>query len=200
MTSSLRVLVIAGSARHGSFNQKLAALAAREVVQAGAVVTPVDLRALGLPLYDADLEARGMPEGARQLRRLFAEHDALLLASPEYNGFPTPLLINALDWATRPDAEEGLPSGPAALIGTVAGLLSASPGALGGMRSLLFTRQFLQMNLGMLVVTEQFGLGQAASAFDEGGELVDQKAQQAVLRVVRAVLRTAAAMKASAVS
>ncbi len=196
MSAPVRVLVISGSARSGSFNQQLAAVAASLVEQAGAAVTPVDLRALNLPIYDADLEARGMPEGARQLRRLFTEHDALLLASPEYNGFPTPLLINAFDWATRPAAEDGLRSGIAAMTGTVAGLLSASPGALGGLRSLLFTRQFLQMNLGMLVVPEQFGLGVAGKAFDEAGALADPKALEAVNKVVQAVLRTTAALKA----
>lgn len=193
--SAPRVVVISGSARQGSLNQQLAAVAARALTQAGALVTPVDLRALALPIYDADIEARGMPEGARTLRRLFAEHDALLLASPEYNGFPTPLLINALDWASRPVAEDGLPSGPAAMSGTVAGLLSASPGAFGGLRSLLHTRQFLQMNLGMLVVPEQFGLGQADKAFDATGALIDAKAQAAVERVVQSVLRVTAGLQ-----
>ncbi|MBP6223531.1 MAG: NAD(P)H-dependent oxidoreductase [Rhizobacter sp.] len=198
MSTRPRVLVISGSARSGSLNQRLAAVAAGLAEQAGAQVTTVDLRALALPIYDADLEALGMPEGARQLRRLFAEHDALLLVSPEYNGFPTPLLINALDWVTRPAAEEGLPSGIASLTGTVAGLFSASPGALGGLRSLLFTRQFLQMNLGMLVVPEQFGLALAEQAFDESGALRDPKSQAAVSRVVQSVLRTTAAVTAPA--
>jgi len=193
--SAPRALVISGSARHGSLNQRLAAVAARELEQGGAVVTPVDLRALALPVYDADIEALGMPEGARTLRRLFAENDALLLVSPEYNGFPTPLLINALDWASRPVAEDGLPSGPAAMSGTVAGLLSASPGAFGGLRSLLFTRQFLQMNLGMLIVPEQFGLSRADEAFDAAGALVDAQAHAGLLKVVQSVLRTAVAMK-----
>lgn len=198
MSTAVRVLVVAGSARSGSFNQQIAAVARRLAEQAGALVTSADLRGLDLPIYDADLEARGMPEGARRLRRLFAEHDALLLASPEYNGFPTPLLINAFDWATRPVAEDGLPSGIAAMTGTVAGLLSASPGALGGVRSLLATRQFLQMNLGMLVVPQQFGLALADKAFDGTGALVDPKAHEAVNRVVQSVLRTTAALKASA--
>lgn len=192
-----RVLVMAGSARKGSLNLKLAMVVARLARQAGAAVTPVDLRALNLPVYDADLEARGMPAGALALRQSFADHDALLLVSPEYNGFPTPLLINAFDWATRPVAQDGLPSGIAAMSGTVAGIFSASPGGLGGIRSLTLTRQFLQMNLGMLIVPEQFGLGLADQAFDEAGALLDAKAQAAVSKVVMSVLRTAAAMKAA---
>ncbi len=131
---------------------------------------------------------------------MFAEHDALLLASPEYNAFPTPLLINAFDWASRPAAADGLPSGIAAMSGTVAGLVSASPGALGGLRSLMFVRQFLTYNLGMLVVPEQFALGGAAKAFDGdgSGRLLDPKHEESVQRVLGAVLRTTRALQPGA--
>ena len=195
--SAVRVLVISGSSRPGSFNRRLADVAAGLAGAAGAVVTQADLRALALPLYDAEIEAAGVPSGALELRRLFAEHDAVIVASPEYNNFPTPLLINALDWTSRVPATDGLPAGLAAMGGTVAGVLSASPGALGGLRSLLFVRQFLQGALGMLVVPEQFALGSAAKAFDEKGGLVDEKNAPAVQRVVDAVLRTARALKAA---
>ena len=189
-----RLLVTAGSARSGSFNARLAALAAAIARAAGAQVTELDLRALALPLYDGDIEAAGMPAGALELRRLFATNDAILIASPEYNGFVTPLLLNAIDWASRPAAEGELPSGLAAMNGTVAGLLSASPGALGGMRSLTVLRAFLAATPGMLVVPEAASIGQAHQAFDEGGALKDPKQQQQVERVVRAVLRLAAAL------
>ena len=192
--NAVRVLVISGSSRPGSFNRRLADVAASLAAAAGASVTQTDLRALALPLYDAEIEAAGVPSGALELRRLFAQHDAVIVASPEYNNFPTPLLINALDWTSRVPAADGLPSGLAAMVGTVAGVLSASPGALGGLRSLLFVRQFLQGALSMLVVPEQFALGAAAKAFDEKGGLVDEKHTQAVQRVVDSVLRTARAM------
>jgi chromate reductase, NAD(P)H dehydrogenase (quinone) len=192
--SAVRVLVISGSSRPGSFNRRLADVAAGLATAAGAAVTQADLRALALPLYDAEIEAAGVPSGALELRRLFAENDAVIVASPEYNGFPTPLLINALDWTSRVAAAEAVPSGLAAMGGTVAGVISASPGMLGGLRSLMFVRQFLQMALGMLVVPEQFALVQAGKAFDVNGALADEKQTQAVQRVVESVLRTAQAM------
>jgi chromate reductase, NAD(P)H dehydrogenase (quinone) len=195
--NAVSVLVISGSSRPGSFNRRLADVAAGLATAGGATVTPVDLRALALPLYDAEIEAAGLPAGALELRRLFAEHAAVLVASPEYNGFPTPLLINALDWTSRVPAADGLPSGLAAMGGTVAGVVSASPGALGGLRSLLFVRQFLQLALGLLVVPEQFALVQAAKAFDADGKLVDDKHLRAVQRVVDGVLHTARALKAT---
>jgi chromate reductase, NAD(P)H dehydrogenase (quinone) len=195
--SEVRILVFAGSARAGSYNGKLAALAAGAARELGAEVTALDLRSLALPLYDAEIEAAGMPAGALELRRLLAQHDALLVASPEYNGFPTPLLINSLDWASRPAAADGLPSGLGAMSGKAAGVMSASPGPMGGLRSLGFARQFLHNTLGMLVVPEQFALAQANQAFDAHGALLDAKHQQAVLRVVASVVRVAGALKSS---
>ena len=79
--------------------------------------------------------------------------------------------------------------------GKVAGVMSASPGLLGGARSLSYTRQFLHNTLGMLVVPEQFALAQAGKAFDEQGALLDAKHQQAVQRVVTSVVRVAAALQ-----
>ena len=196
--NAVRVLAFAGSARAGSFNVKLLALAVQAARELGAEVTPLDLRRLALPIYDAEIEAAGMPEGALELRRLLATHDALLIASPEYNGFPTPLLINSLDWVSRVAAADGLPSGLAATGGKVAGVMSASPGPMGGLRSLGFARQFLHNTLGMLVVPEQFALVLAGKAFDEQGALTDAKQQQSLQRIVGSVVRVAGALKGSA--
>ncbi|MBS0448516.1 MAG: NAD(P)H-dependent oxidoreductase [Proteobacteria bacterium] len=192
---ALKVLVVSGSSRTGSFNRQLAAILAKLARAAGHDVTELDLRALALPLYDADIERVALPEGAATLRRLFAAHDVLLLSSPEYNAFPTPLLINALDWTSRVPAGDDLPNGIAAMAGTVVGLVSASPGALGGLRSLMFIRQMLTYNLGMLIVPEQFALSAAAKAFHADGTLVDPKHEESVQRVVHAALRTGLAMK-----
>ena len=189
---TVKLLVTAGSARAGSYNAMLARVAAKVARAEGADVTDLDLRSLALPVYDGDIEAAGMPEGARDLRRLFATHDAFIVAAPEYNAFVTPLLVNALDWASRPAAEGDLPAGIPAMNGTVAGMLSASPGAFGGARALLFLRHFLSTALGMLVVPETASIGQAHQAFDETGALKEAKQMQAVERVVRSVLKQAA--------
>jgi chromate reductase, NAD(P)H dehydrogenase (quinone) len=188
-----RLLITSGSSRAGSLNTRLAAVAAQVARGAGAEVTELDLSSLGLPVYSGDIEAAGLPAGALELRRLFAAHDAFIVAAPEYNAFITPLLLNSLDWASRAPASGDLPAGVAAMSGTVAGMLSASPGALGGMRGLLFLRSFLSTALGMLVVPETASVGTAHQAFDEHGTLKEAKQQQAVERVVHAVLKQAAA-------
>ncbi|MES2887073.1 MAG: NADPH-dependent FMN reductase [Pseudomonadota bacterium] len=195
--ADVRLLVTAGSSRRGSYNMQLARWVAAQATAAGAQVTLLDLQSLQLPLYDADLEAEGMPAGALTLRQHFAHHEAFIVCAPEYNGFPTPLLINALDWASRPAADGALPSGIDAMKGTVAGLLGASPGGLGGLRGLVALRSFLQMNLGMLIVPEQHALGSAMKAFDAEGQLSDARQQEGVHQVVRSVLRTTAALVSS---
>jgi len=185
-----RLLVIPGSTRAGAFSKQLARAVAQSVPE-GAAATVVDLGELAIPLYDGDLEeASGLPDGAVRLRRAVQEHDAVLFVSPEYNASIPAVLKNAIDWVSRPYAAE---EGVAAWAGKVAGLLSSSPGALGGLRGLVHLRQVL-MNVGMQVVTEQFALGSAHEAFDEGGALVGERQRGGVEQVVASVLRLTRAL------
>ena len=125
-----RVLVFAGSTRSGSLNRKLARAAAAALERHGLAVTLADLRDYPMPIYDGDLEASaGMPESARAFKNLMREHDALAIASPEYNGSFAALLKNAIDWATRP--EPGEPR-LAAFQGKKAIIMAASPSPQGG--------------------------------------------------------------------
>ncbi|MDA3963168.1 MAG: NAD(P)H-dependent oxidoreductase [Planctomycetota bacterium] len=130
--SNVKVLAFAGSSRLGSYNARLLTSLEHDVASAGGVITPLDLRDdLALPLYDADLEQRsGVPLGARRLQKLFAEHAALIIACPEYNGGLPPLLKNALDWVSRPLPGHDEPNS-AAFRGKVVGIVSASPGSGG---------------------------------------------------------------------
>lgn len=194
--ADLRVLVVSGSSRAGSFNALLAQAAAAQVRGVGAQATLADLRGLDLPLYDGDLEARqGVPEGARVLRQLVVEHDALIVSAPEYNALPTPLLLNSFDWLSRLAAEGSWPAGSVATAGKVVGLLAASPGGFGGVRALPIVRQFLATNFGMVVAPEHFALNFAHQAFDEQGALKQTSHQEALARVVQGVLRLAHALK-----
>jgi NAD(P)H-dependent FMN reductase len=183
-----RILVFAGSARSASLNKRLAAVAARAAQAAGAQATLLDLRDYELPLYDGDLEQRGLPPKLAELKALFKAHHGLLLACPEYNGSITPLLKNTLDWVSRPaPGEKPLEC----YEGKVAGLVAASPGALGGLRGLVHVRAILG-GIRVLVVPEQAAIGGANKAFDEQGELVDEKQRASVSAVANAVVRLSA--------
>lgn len=188
-----RILAFAGSARTASLNKRLAATVSEGARAAGAEVTLIDLRDYPLPLYDGDLEAAsGLPKGALELKALFAAHRGLLLACPEYNSSITPLLKNTLDWLSRAaPGEKPL----AAFEGKVAGLVAASPGALGGLRGLVHVRAILS-NLRVLVVPEQVAVSNAAQAFDDAGHLRDDKQRAAVHAVGAAVARLCAKLEA----
>jgi chromate reductase len=97
-----KILVFAGSIRTGSFNARLAALAAKELALAGADVTRISLEDYPLPIYDGDDEAEsGVPDNAKKLKSMMAAHQGVFIASPEYNASVTPLLKNTIDWISR---------------------------------------------------------------------------------------------------
>ena len=175
--STPKIAAFAGSLRAGSFNRKLLTLAADAARAAGAEVTIIDLRELALPLFDEDLEAAsGLPEGAKKLKALLRAGDGFLIASPEYNSSVTGALKNAIDWASRSEADGEPPL--AAYRGKAAALFSASPGALGGLRGLVTLRSILG-NIGVLVAPDQVCIGAAHEAFDDAGQLKDaRKAKQ----------------------
>lgn len=189
--SNVKVLVFSGSIRKGSFNKQLAAVAAQSA-GAEAEVTLLDLADFPMPIYDGDLEAaEGLPTNAKKLRRLFDEHDAFIIASPEYNGFFSPLLKNTLDWVSRSDADE---PDLVPYKGKVAALLAASPGGLGGLRALPSLRQLLS-GIGVLVIPDQLAIGGAMSVFDGEGQLKDDSWQPKIDGVVEALMKTASALK-----
>jgi NAD(P)H-dependent FMN reductase len=173
-----KVLAFGGSLRRDSFNQKLATVAAEGAREAGAEVTVIALRDYPLPLFDADLEdAAGMPENAKALKALFAAHDGLLIASPEYNSSISAALKNALDWVSRAETEDE-PS-LSALSGKTAVIFAASPGGLGGLRGLVPLRMLLG-NLGITLLPDQIAIPSAYQAFGTDGSLVDPKQEAAV--------------------
>ena len=175
-----RILAFAGSLRRESFNKKLVPIAAKAARDAGAEVTLIDLKDFPLPLFDQDLEAeQGMPENGKKLKQLLIDHDGLLIACPEYNSSVTAVLKNAIDWASRP-----APGEPplVAFRGKVATLMSASPGALGGLRALVHVRSILG-NIGVIVLPEQIAVPKANEAFKPDGSLVDPKQQVAIERL-----------------
>jgi NAD(P)H-dependent FMN reductase len=155
---------------------KIVAIAADAARAVGAEVTVIDLRDLALPLFDQDLEdASGLPDGAKKFKNLLRESDGFLIASPEYNSSITAALKNAIDWASRAESDDEPPL--AAFRGKTAALMSASPGALGGMRGLVHLRSILG-NIGMHVLPDQVSISTAHEAFADGKLKDEHKAKQ----------------------
>ena len=188
----IKILAFCGSSRRDSLNQKLLDTAVLGALDAGAQVSNIRLRDFPLPIYDGDWEAEhGLPECARALKALIAKHHALLVATPEHNGGYTALLKNALDWASRPSESD--PTGLEVFAGKVAAVVSASPGALGGMRAQIALQISLN-KLGLLVIPNSFALGLAHQAFDEQRHLKDGNADQNVRGVGAALVTTASSL------
>ncbi len=183
-TATPSLLVFAGSTRAQSFNRRLAHVAADMARAQGAQVTHLELADFDLPLYNADLEARGTPAAAIRLKEIFHAHPAWVICSPEYNGSYTGLLKNTIDWVSSPiKGDATWSSGTKPFAGKVVGLLSASPGAMGGLRSLSHLAPLLS-NLQCWLTPKQFALGRAGDAFDASGQLVAEPARQSVQGVV----------------
>lgn len=174
------ILAFAGSVRKESYNKKLVKIAVKAAEKAGAIVTYVDLNDYQMPIYDADYEeVNGLPENARKFKQLLKEHNGILIASPEYNSAISPLLKNAIDWATRPEP------GETPLIcfkNKLCCLLSASPGKLGGMRGLACLRSILG-NINVFVLPYQLAVPNAMEVFDDENNIKDSKLKAEVEKI-----------------
>lgn len=173
MTYKPKILAFAGSLRKGSYNKKLIKSAIRGAESAGADVTSIDLADYPLPLLNEDDEAiHGLPQNAVTIKQLMWASDGFLIASPEYNSSLSAVLKNTIDWTSRlmRKDEEAL----SCFKGKYAGIMSASPGALGGLRGLVHLRAILE-NIYVTVIPQQKSISQAMGAFDEHGFLKDPK-------------------------
>ena len=189
-----KILAFAGSSRKDSFNKKLLAIAASGAQEAGADVTLIDLSDYPMPLYNQDMEVEnGIPENALKFKRLLIEHDAFIIASPEYNSAFSPLLKNTIDWASRAESDDEPPL--VAYQGKMAVIMAASPGALGGLRGLVFLRMLLA-NIGVTVLPDQQTIAQAFKAFNDNGSLIDDRKQNNVINLGKKL--SAAVSKANA--
>ena len=164
--AALKILVIPGSLRTGSFNARLAAVVVRELALLDVEVTLISLADYPLPIYDGDLEAKsGVPANAVNLKRMIGAHHGVFIVSPEYNSSVPPLLKNAIDWTTRV-RDRGETFGQVFRERAFA-IGAASDGKFGGLRVLMALRQILALGCGATVIPKQMALSFADHAFDD---------------------------------
>lgn len=193
----MKLLVFAGSTRQQSWNRKLARVAAAMARASGAEVTHLELADFDIPMYNADLEARGTPADVMKLKQITYEHPAWIVCTPEYNASYPALLKNTLDWISSPVKTDPVWNDDfRSTRGKVVGVLSASPGALGGLRSQSHLVPLL-LNLHCWVAPKNYALGRAADAFDASGELIQDPAKQQVQAVIDQVLWAAGRFQSS---
>lgn len=190
-----RILVFAGSIRTGAYSGRTADVAQKSLALHGAEVTRISLADYPLPIMDQDLEKEhGVPENAMKLGAMIASHDGILIASPEYNASIPPLLKNTIDWVSRLRKDkEGNRFAPFA--GKVAGLCSSSDGNFAGIRGLYHLRAVL-MNCQVEVITPQCSVARAGDAFDDEGNLKDERIQKMMDRVCTTLIERARLLSA----
>jgi chromate reductase, NAD(P)H dehydrogenase (quinone) len=160
---TITIAGIAGSLRRASVNRLLLQAAGQDLPP-GARLAVFDLLDR-VPPFNEDWEADPAPLAVAELRRLLAAADALLIATPEYNGSIPGQLKNALDWASRP-------RGSAAMLGKPAAVISASPRAQGAADAAAELRKVLGI-AGARVIGSGLSVPRAFSQFTPDGQLAD---------------------------
>ncbi len=168
MDGQISILGLSGSLRRGSYNTALLRAAAERAPEGVCidVATPH-----GIPLYDGDVEAEGIPAPVVALKERLAAADALLIATPEYNsGYPG-VLKNVMDWLTRPPADVPrlFRDRPVAVIG-------ATPGGFGTVLAQTAWLPVLKALRTRIFTGAQLRLARAHEAFDDHGRLTDENA------------------------
>ena len=190
---AIKILAFDGSGRAGSVNHKVVQQVANAIKASGAAITEINLHDFQLPLYDlADEIEHGFPENVLKLKALFREHHGFLIGSPEHNGSFTSQLKNAIDWVSR----KATPEEPAleAFKGKVVGIVSASPGKLGGLRG-IYQLNTVLFGLGSLVLPEIVSVGFAKEAFD-GENLKNDPDKKAVATLAERLIKVTQAVNA----
>ena len=167
---SINVIGISGSLREGSYNRGLIR-AAQELAPPHLRIEPFDLRRV--PFYDGDLEEKGDPVEVEALKETISGADALLLATPEYNGGISAPLKNAIDWASR--SPEGYRS--SAIYGKPIAVMGG--GGSGATRAQEQLVQVLRV-LGVDIVQPQLSVRQIWDKFDESGRLTDASMREEI--------------------
>jgi chromate reductase, NAD(P)H dehydrogenase (quinone) len=161
----VKILAVSGSLRGGSHNTNLLR-AAVDAAPQGVEVELFDPAAIAeLPLYDQDLDTGDAPLSVARLREEWGAADAILFATPEYNGSVPGGLKNAVDWASRPPREAALTNKTVAVIG-------ASTGQFGAMWAQADLRKILGL-AGARVVGDELPVTRAHEKFDAEGRLLD---------------------------
>ena len=177
MKPDYRVAAISGSLRARSYNSALLRAAANQA-PAGVEVIFGDLSTI--PMYNGDDEkVLGYPDSVQALRGLVGEADALLVATPEYNGSFPGVLKNALDWASRGGADSPLNRVPVAMLGV--------GGRFGTLRAQLHLRDIMLHNEARVVDDLQVYIARSDADFDDDRKVTTERYVHQIERLVAAL-------------
>jgi chromate reductase, NAD(P)H dehydrogenase (quinone) len=175
----MNLVGIAGSLRRRSYNRLLLTVLRAELA-APDELTILDEIGL-LPLYNEDIDTAEAPASVEQLRTRIREADALVFATPEYNGSVPGPLKNAIDWASRPWPDHSLQRKPALVLG-------ASTGTFGALWAQAELRRTLRIT-GADVIDFELPIRRAERVFNTSGHLIDLAVRHALRDALVALRR-----------
>ena len=178
--------VLPESLRQGSYNRALLR-AAKELAPASLSIEIFDLEAI--PLYNADVEAKGDPAPVAAFKSAIGKADGLLMATPEYNHGVPGVMKNAFDWASRPPRA-------AVLSGKPVGLIGASPGMTGTARGQSQLRQAFEFTNSYAMPQPELLVFRANEKFDAEGRLKDDATRSLLQRYLSALAAWVSRFKA----
>lgn len=160
------VLVIVGSLRKEAFSLKVA--------DALASLAPsslkLDVATLhGISFFNQDLEANPPADWVAFRDRIKAS-DAVIVVTPEYNRSIPGVLKNAIDVASRP-------YGKSSFLGKPVGIVSNSPGPLGGVSAAMDLKKMLPGIVGPIIGQPEIYLTNVGNSFDDKGKLTGESLQ-----------------------
>jgi chromate reductase, NAD(P)H dehydrogenase (quinone) len=172
----MKFLLFAGSLRKESLNKKLITIIHAYLDNQAIQNELIDLVNFTVPVYNGDIEtSTGIPQEIHNLAKLIQQTDALIIATPEYNGSISSPLKNTVDWLSR--------CKPMPFAGKHLLLASASPAVFGGVRGAWHSRVPFEI-LGVHVFPTMFSVALADKQFDSENKLIDQKIDDKLKKLV----------------
>jgi chromate reductase, NAD(P)H dehydrogenase (quinone) len=169
------VVVIAGSLRKESFTLKIANALAK---LAPATLKPEVVTPHGISFFNQDLETNP-PADWLAFREKLQKSNGVLFVTPEYNRSIPGVLKNAIDVGSRP-------YGKSSFLGKPTGIVSNSPGPLGGVNAAKHLQQILPGIAGSIMGQPEIYLNGVGDAFDDKGQLVKEALQKVLQQYIDA--------------
>src|ERR1700716_3975665 len=175
MNGNKNVAIFIGSLRKESLSRKLA----NALIKMAPKTLEMEIVEIGhLPLFKQDFEA-DPPQAERDFKGRVGAADAVLFITPEYNRSVPGALKNAIDVASRP-------YGKSAWNGKPGGVITVSPGGVGGFGANHHLRQSLVfLNVPTMQQPEAY-IGGAATLFDDKGNIANDSTREFMQKFLQA--------------
>ena len=175
MASPYSIVTIVGSLRKASFTLKIA----NALAKLAPASLKLDVTTLhGISFFNQDLEA-APPADWLAFREKLQKSSGVLFVTPEYNRSIPGVLKNAIDVGSRP-------YGKSSFLGKPIGIVSNSPGPLGGVSAAKHLQNILPGICGPILGQPEIYLNAVGDAFDDQGNLTKEPMKKVLQQYIDA--------------